>query len=416
MEVKPGYRESEVGVIPEDWGVVLLGELLATTPDYGINAPAIPFDSRHPTYLRITDISDDGRFVHESKTSVDHPLATHYLVHDGDIVFARTGASVGKSYRYDHRDGELVFAGFLIRVRPDTRVLNPSYLKHYAQSSAFQEWVAVNSTRTGQPGINGREYASLPVPLPPTKAEQQAISEALSDADALIESVEQLIAKKRHLKHGAMQILLTGKKRLPGFSEEWEAKRLGEIGWFAKGKGIKKDEVRTDGVPCIRYGEIYTCHRDYIREFRSFISRSITEQSQRLHAGDLLFAGSGETAEEIGKCVAFLGEEEAYAGGDIVILSPLGQNSLFLGYLMNHASVCSQKARLGQGDAVVHISAGNLAKLKVRLPKLAEQTAIATILFDMDAEIVAQEAKLAKARLIKQGMMQELLTGKTRLI
>ncbi len=107
---------------------------------------------------------------------------------------------------------------------------------------------------------------------------------------------------------------------------------------------------------------------------------------------------------------------EAYAGGDIVMLSPSDQDSLFLGYLLNHPSVSTQKARMGQGDAVVHISARNLAQLQLLLPPLPEQTAIATVLSDMDAEIAALEQRCDKTRALKQGMMQELLTGKTRLV
>lgn len=167
---------------------------------------------------------------------------------------------------------------------------------------------------------------------------------------------------------------------------------------------------------CIRYGEIYTKHHDYIRGFHSFIPREIASQSQRLRKGDLLFAGSGETAEEIGKCVAFLGDEEAYAGGDIVVFSPVDQDSMYLGYLMNHASVSCQKSRMGQGHAVVHISARNLALLDLRLPKFEEQTGIAAVLSDMDAEIAALEARRDKTRALKQGMMQELLTGRIRLL
>ena len=106
---------------------------------------------------------------------------------------------------------------------------------------------------------------------------------------------------------------------------------------------------------------------------------------------------------------------EAYAGGDIVIFRPIGQSSEYLGYLMNHPSVADQKARMGQGDAVVHISARNLARLEFRLPRLPEQIAIAGVLTDMGAELAALEQRLAKTRGLKQGMMQELLTGKTRL-
>ena len=128
------------------------------------------------------------------------------------------------------------------------------------------------------------------------------------------------------------------------------------------------------------------------------------------------FKLADETAEEIGKCVAFLDDLEVYAGGDIVAFSPNGQNSMFLGYLMNHSTVASQKARMGQGDAVVHISAKNLAELELRLPKPDEQTAIATVLSDMDAELAAHEACRDKTRALKQCMMQELLTGRTRLV
>lgn len=137
----------------------------------------------------------------------------------------------------------------------------------------------------------------------------------------------------------------------------------------------------------------------------------------RLNQGDIVFACSGETKEEIGKCAAFLGDDVAYAGGDLIIFSPgLGYDSLFLAYELNTSFCVSQKAAAGQGDAVVHICQSALAELLVRIPPtLAEQQAIATALSDMDAEIAALEAKRAKYERIKQGMIQELLTGKTRL-
>jgi type I restriction enzyme S subunit len=209
-----GYKQTEVGVVPEDWEVRKLGALLADPPNYGINAPAIPYDTRYPTYLRITDISDDGRFIKESKASVKHPEAGKYILSGGDLVFARTGASVGKSYLYDPADGVLVFAGFLIRVRPDVEKLSSKFLKFYTHSRQYWNWIAVNSMRTGQPGINGQEYASLPIPLPPTQAEQEAIAEVLSAMDAEIALLGAQLAKYRQLKQGLMQKLLTGRIRL----------------------------------------------------------------------------------------------------------------------------------------------------------------------------------------------------------
>lgn len=198
--------------------------------------------------------------------------------------------------------------------------------------------------------------------------------------------------------------------------EDWDVKLLGTFGTFSKGKGIKKDEVIPDGIPCIRYGEIYTTHSDYIRKFHSFISENIANQSKKIKTGDLLFAGSGETSEEIGKCVAYLGNMVAFAGGDIVIFSPQSGKSKFLGYLLNHSTIVRQKSQMGQGDAVVHISGNNLASLKIPLPKSeTEQSAIAEALSDVDALISSLDELIAKKRNIKQGAMQELLTGKRRL-
>ena len=192
-----------------------------------------------------------------------------------------------------------------------------------------------------------------------------------------------------------------------------ETRRPGRI---LKGSGIRKDESQSGDIPCVRYGEIYTKHSDYIKDFHSWISPKVAATARRLKTGDVLFAGSGETKEEIGKCVAFVDELEAYAGGDIVILRPENTNAMFLGYYLNTVPVNRQKASRGQGDAVVHIGSGALAEIDLMLPPVEEQTAIATILSDMDAEIAELETRLAKARQIKQGMMQELLTGRIRLI
>ena len=234
--------------------------------------------------------------------------------------------------------------------------------------------------------------------------------------DKLLGALEKLIAKKRAIKQAAMQQLLTGKTRLPGFSGTWEKKWLGELGAFSKGRGIKREDVSDTGLPCILYGELYTRYKNYILNPVSRIPSAVALEALPIKKDDLLFAGSGETAEEIGICAAYLGEEPAYAGGDVITLTPSGQNPIYLGHLMNHPTLAIQKARMGQGAAVVHISASNLAQVKVELPPLAEQTAIAAVLSDMDAEIAALERGRHKTRAIKQGMMQQLLIGQTRLV
>ena len=195
------------------WEPQSLGECLLARPDYGINAAAVEYSDRHPSYIRITDISDDGRFCPVPRVSVAAANADRYYLNDGDVVFARTGASVGKSYLYNPRDGLLVFAGFLIRVRPNPRVLRSEFLAAYAHTGSYWRWVRVMSMRSGQPGINGVEYAQLPLSLPPL-AEQQDIAAVLSDMDAEVAALESRCDKTRQLKQGMMQALLTGRIRL----------------------------------------------------------------------------------------------------------------------------------------------------------------------------------------------------------
>ena len=307
-----------------------LRSLLRSAPSYGINAAAVPFDESLPTYLRITDISEDNKFRPSPRVSVRYPHVEAFFLSKGDLVFARTGASVGKSYLYTSHDGPLVFAGFLVRVNPDPLQIHPAFLSYCVQSDRYWDWVATMSIRSGQPGINGQEYGTFLLPLPPP-SEQHAIAEALSEVDRLLGALEALIAKKRAIKQAAMQQLLTGKTRLPGYSGEWKMKRLAEIGSFSKGRGIKRDDVSDDGHPCIRYGELYTRYQNYINMPVSHISPAVANSAQPIKTGDLLFAGSGETAEEIGRCAAYLGDAQAFAGGDVIVLSLTGQNSMYLG-------------------------------------------------------------------------------------
>lgn len=200
---------------PKDgWIDKRLGECLFKNPDYGINAASVPFNESLPVYLRITDISEDGRFVKTNICSVNHPLTKNYYLENGDLVFARTGASVGKTYLYNPSDGKLVFAGFLIRVKANKDILNPLYLKYFTQTSVYSNWILMMSMRTGQPGINSNEYKDLPISIPPDITEQTRIAGLLDDMDKEIDSLEKQLEKYKMLKQGMMQKLLTGKIRL----------------------------------------------------------------------------------------------------------------------------------------------------------------------------------------------------------
>lgn len=208
-ETRPRLRFPEFRDAGE-WKVIPLAELLARDPEYGVNAAAVPYSEDLPAYIRITDIDDDGRYLPEGRVSVDIEATDDKYLQEGDIVLARTGASVGKSYRYRSEDGRLVFAGFLIRVRPNPTKLNSRFLAAYLSTGQYWDWVRITSARSGQPGINGSEYASLPLPVPPdedSKGEQKKIADCLSALDATITAqAEKLDALRAH-KRGLMQHL-----------------------------------------------------------------------------------------------------------------------------------------------------------------------------------------------------------------
>ncbi len=204
------------------------------------------------------------------------------------------------------------------------------------------------------------------------------------------------------------------KTKLGWIPEEWEIKSLDDIGDFSKGKGISKMEISSSGKPCIRYAEIYTKYDFYTEHLESYVSEESALNSREISYGDLLFAGSGETLEDIGKCVAYLGKEDAFAGGDIVILRPKKEHARYLGFLLNHSVANRQKYKLGQGHSVVHIYSSGLKKLKVPLPPIKEQQKIATILSTWDRAIAKQEQLINAKQEFKKGLMQLLLTGKKR--
>ncbi len=197
------------------WSKTALKKFLIAPPNYGINAPGVPRSHNLPTYLRITDIDANGRFVKEGRVAVDHPLASEYMLSDGDIVIARTGASVGKSYLFNRSDGDqIVFAGFLIRLRVDRTKLHPNFFESFTHTSRYWSWILATSTRSGQPGINSNELKDLPVLHPPTIEEQVSIANTLDDLKSELHSLETRLAKSRRIKQGMMQELLTGKIRL----------------------------------------------------------------------------------------------------------------------------------------------------------------------------------------------------------
>lgn len=199
-------------------------------------------------------------------------------------------------------------------------------------------------------------------------------------------------------------------------NNSWKSVTLSQIGTFQKGSGISRAESNSGVLPAVRYGELYTVHNNYVRTYTSHISREVANKALRVHYGDVLFACSGETKEDIAKCAAIIDNSEVYAGGDIIVLSPTTEvDPIFLGFILNTPNVIQQRAQKAQGDAIVHISADSIKSIEITVPEYAEQVKIAKVLYDIDTLIVNLEKLIAKKKAIKQGAMQELLTGKRRL-
>jgi type I restriction enzyme S subunit len=367
-----------------------------------------------PSQIKWVSLADTGRLDNGLITDTEHSITEAGLAHSAavlrpaDTVILLRGSSVGKS--------AVLGSGMAVSQDYVTwtcgPMLDPWFVYYFLQSrkAEFARIGFGNTIKTI--GLDYFRHLAIPIPEIP---EQRGISEALQGADCLITSLQRTIAKKEAIKQGMMQELLGGKNRLHGFSGQWSECALGELGTFLKGRGVKRDDIRRSGVPCIRYGELYTTFRDYTDRVVSYVDFDVAATSLPIRSGDLLFAGSGETREEIGICVAYVGAAPAVAGGDIIVLRGSNLNPIYLALLLNTPVVAAQKAKRGQGDAVVHISSRALADIRLLLPSRREQDAIAAIVTNANDELSALRGRLTKAKDIKQGMMQELLTGRTRL-
>ena len=394
------YKQTELGLIHKDWSLKPLKEYLSENPKYGIGAAAVDFNSNYPTYLRITDIDEAGNLIKEGLKSVDHLDSSNYILEEGEIVFARTGASVGKSYLFNKKDGELVYAGFLIKIKPDPKKLSAEYLSKYVTTGKYWHWVIVNSMRSGQPGINSQEYGLLPIPLPPTLTEQKAIAQVLSDTDALIQALEKKITKKKDIKKGVMQKLLTPK-------EGWITAPLTESVDYIHGKAHEQDIVET--------GKYVVVNSKYISRNGTVVKYS-NSNFCKAKSGDILTVLSDlPNGKALAKCF-YVSEDDKYAVNQrICIWRPKkDKHPMFLKYLLNRNKYFLS---LDDGVTQTHILNHHIEKCEISIPNnFDEQKQIGNILFDIDKEIAQLEQKLSKYQLAKQGMMQQLLTGKIRLV
>lgn len=409
MEVRPGYKQTDLGVIPEDWAVWSLGEIGESL--IGLTYRPSDVRSYGTLVLRSSNVQE-SKLRFDDNVFVETEIPDRIMVRPGDIlVCVRNGSRdlIGKSALIDDRAIGMTFGAFMGVFRSEQGEL----LHQIFQSAIFKKQINEHLGATINQ-ITNKSLNSFRIPLPPTDDERRAIASALSDMDALQVALEQLIVKKRDIKQAAMQQLLTGQTRLPGFHGEWEVKQLGEVATFFKGKGLPKSALVSDGSDlCIHYGELFTKYPETIGEI--FSRTNGVGEPFRSVANDVLMPTSDVTPRGLAKasCVTIDG---VILGGDILVIRSDKQRVFgpFLSYIIRREE--GQVLRLVSGSTVYHLYGSDMKKFIFSLPSLAEQTAIATVLSDMDAELAALERRLAKTRALKQGMMQELLTGRTRLV
>jgi len=407
--IPQGYKESPLGIIPKEWEVKRLGDLCYNQGDYGLNAPAAEYSKDLPTYLRITDIDDNGKLNSTDKKSVNNSSAEDYYLNDGDIVFARTGATVGKAYLYSVKDGQLVYAGFLIKFSPNPHMLLPYFLKVHTETQHYNNWVAITSQRSGQPGINATEYCSFRIALPQIK-EQERICSVLQLWDTAIEKQSELIEKLKLRKHALMQQLLTGKKRLPGFSGEWKRVSIKSIATEVSIKNKENNDytvlscTKYDGlVPSLEYfgKQIYSNDLD---NYKIVPMHHFAYATNHIEEGSIGYQSKYEYGLISPMYTVFKTDKDVI--DDIFLFAVL--KSHHLTYLYQSMMEGSINRRGG-------LRWNSFSTIKIDLPPLNEQKAISAFLKDADKEIELANEKLASLQSQKRGLMQQLLTGKKRI-
>ena len=413
-------------MIPEDWDLVILGRHSEITKLAGFE-----YSSHFNSYkdngdivvIRGTNITHNSLDLSDVKTipkSTSDKLPRSKLK-TGDLVFAYVG-TIGPVFLID-KDNRYHLGPNTARITCKHGLV-PRFLFCYFLGDLIRKEIIEKISTGAQPSLSMTKIRAFHI-LKPTKTEQEAIAEALTDADALIASLEQLLTKKCLIKRGAMQELLTGKKRLPGFSGEWEVRTFGEIfQYYGTANNSRSDLLAEGDTFYIHYGEIHTKfhnHLDFSVVRPPRINRRQCPSAALLKNGDWVMADVSEDYEGVGKSIEIQGlstNTAAVAGLHTFLLREKNQTFSpgFKGHLGNLESLHEQFLRVATGMKVFGVSKAALKEIELPIPQPEEQRAIATILSDMDSEITVLEAKLYKARQIKQGMMQELLTGRVRLV
>jgi type I restriction enzyme, S subunit len=394
MELRPGYKLTELGTVPAEWSLFELGDMGPYVTS-GSRGWARYYSDYGSAFLRITNLSrqsihpdlSDLKFVNIPPNDTE---GRRTQLHEGDLLVSIT-ADIGIIGYVDRSIPTPTYINqHIALVRLDPERISGKFLSYFLASEKPQRLFRATTDQGAKAGMSltgVKKIKAILAPLP----EQNAIAEALSDADALIESLEQLIAKKRQIKQGAMQELLSGKKRFPGFDSDWIARSLGEVAPLQRGFDLPY-RVRKHGVvPIVTSSGVEDTHSE-----------------AKVRAPGVVTGRYGT----IGK-VFFLKEDFWPLNTTLYVRKFLGNDPLFISYLLRTIDFHMHSGKSG----VPGVNRNDLHEIVVGLPQTkVEQEAIAGTLSDMDAEIGALENKLTKVAQLKQGMMQELLTGRIRLV
>ena len=428
MEVRPGYKQTEMGVIPEEWDVRTLGSLtsLLTNGYVGTATSAYVESDDGILYIQGYNVLENGFDFHGIKrvSKSFHARNQKSCLQPGDLLTIQTGDIGVTTVVPPGLAGANCHALVISRLK--MRESEPGFYCQYFNSERGR--VAFKEIETGSTmkHLNCGDMKRLFLPFPPVE-EQRAIAAALSDADALLAALDRLIAKKRDFKQAAMQQFLTGQTRLPGFHGEWEVKRLGDLFRFSGGYSASRDQLSANGHCYLHYGDIHGSSKTTVDTNSDFqdipkldIALNRVPRDSLLEDGDVVFVDASEDDEGTSKHVVVVNKEHRpFISGLHTIVAKAKTSELaheYRRYCFQTTAIRQQFLFYAVGTKVSGISKTNIAKLTMPVPFAPEQTAIAAVLSDMDAELSVLEARRDKTRALKQGMMQELLTGKTRLV
>ena len=416
------FKKIPLGLLPDDWDAVLLGDLFVFKN--GLNKAKRFFGTGTPIVNYMDVFEHAGLTMSDLKGAVtlSPEEIKNFEVRFGDVFFTRTSETVdevGIASVMLEEPRDTVFSGFVLRARPQNRRLDDRFKQYCFAARAIRTQIVSNATYTTRALTNGRSLSTVKIAVPP-KAEQRAIAEALSDADGLLAALERLIDKKRAIKQATMQQLLTGETRLPGFSGEWGRTRIGHVGLTYAGlSGKRKSDFGNGTARYVSFlgvlGNVVVGarHTEHVRV-------AAGESQNLVFRDDLLFNGTSETPSDLAMCAVMGAQlDGVYLNSFCFGLRIRDQNRttpLFLAYFFRGPVGRALTSTLAQGATRYNMSKSQFLNLELRLPTHDEQRAIASVLSDVDAEIAALERRRDKARAIKQGMMQVLLTGRVRLV